>query len=253
MYDDFSLTYDLFNDWPTRLDREVPLLEAWLAGAGARRVLDAACGTGWHAIALARRGYQVTGTDLSAGMIERARANAAQEGAAVTFAVSAFRDLPAVLAQQFDAVLCLGNSLPHVLDDEELVASLAGMRDVLADGGTLLIQNRNFEKVLATGERFMPPRAARHEGRDLLFWRFYDFLEDGRLRFHVAVFHQAEGQWRHTVHSSLMRPLVASELEAALKAAGFSEIAHFGDYRPTPFDPATSADLVTVARKGSPT
>jgi SAM-dependent methyltransferase len=248
MYDDFSLTYDLFNDWPTRLDREVPLLEAWLVGAGARSVLDAACGTGWHAIALARRGYEVTGTDLSAGMIDRAWANAAREGAAVTFAVSSFRDLPTVLTQKFDAVLCLGNSLPHVLDDEELVASLAGMRDVLVDGGSLLIQNRNFAQVLATGERFMPPKAAQHEGNDLLFWRFYDFLEGGRLRFNVAVFHQAEGQWQHTVHSSLMRPLVASELEAALKAAGFGEIAHYGDYRKTPFRPETSPDLVTVTR-----
>lgn len=249
MYDDFSLTYDLFNDWPARLAREVPLLETWLAERGARRVLDAACGTGWHAIALAQRGFEVTGTDLSPGMIVRARANAAQAGAAVTFAVSAFQSLPTALAQRFDAVLCLGNSLPHVLDDEGLVASLAGMRDVLADGGTLLIQNRNFDRVLAERERFMPPKAAHHEGTDLLFWRFYDFLEDGRLRFNVAVFHRTEGQWRHTVHASLLRPLVARDLEAALTAAGFADVVHFGDYRRTPFDPATSPDLVTVARK----
>jgi hypothetical protein len=45
-----------------------------------------------------------------------------------------------------------------------------------------------------------------------------------------------------------MRPLVASELEAALKAAGFGEIAHYGDYRKTPFRPETSPDLVTVTR-----
>jgi hypothetical protein len=33
-----------------------------------------------------------------------------------------------------------------------------------------------------------------------------------------------------------------------LKAAGLSEIAHYGDYRKTPFHPETSPDLVTVAR-----
>lgn len=249
MYDDFALTYDLFNDWPTRLAREIPLLEAWLVEVGARRVLDAACGTGWHALALAQRGFEVTGTDLSPGMIARARGNAAREGVAVDFAVAAFQELPRVLAQKFDAVLCLGNSLPHVTEEEELFASVAGMGEVLKEGGRLLLQNRNFTKVLAEGERFMPLKAAQHGGQELLFWRFYDFLEGGRLRFNVAVFHQANGRWQHTVHASLMRPLVAADLEAALRAVGFRAIVHYGDYRKTPFCPETSLDLVTVATK----
>ena len=41
--------------------------------AGARRILDAACGTGTHALALAERGFEVIGTDLHNGMIEEAR------------------------------------------------------------------------------------------------------------------------------------------------------------------------------------
>lgn len=252
MYDDFALTYDLFNDWPTRLAREVPWLEEWLAEGGARRVLDAACGTGWHALALARRGFEVVGADLSPGMIGRARDNAAREGVAVDFVVAAFGELPGTLARKFDAVLCLGNSLPHVIEEEALVESLAGMGAVLEEGGRLLLQNRNFAKVLAEGERFMPPKAAQHEGQELLFWRFYDFLEGGRLRFNVAVFHRAGGRWQHTVHSSLMRPLTAPDLERALRAAGFGSVVHYGDYRKTPFDPATSPDLVTVATKSAP-
>jgi ubiquinone/menaquinone biosynthesis C-methylase UbiE len=252
MYDDLALTYDLFNDWPTRLAREIPWLEGWLGEAGGRRILDAACGTGWHALALAQRGFEVTGADLSPGMIARARDNAAREGVAVDFVVAAFQELPRVLASKFDAVLCLGNSLPHVIEEEALLASLAGMGEVLKEGGRLLIQNRNFAKVLAEGERFMPLKAACHQGQDLLFWRFYDFLEGGRLRFNVVVFHQAAGQWRHTVHSSLMRPLMAPDLERALRAAGFGAIVHYGDYRQTPFDPATSPDLVTVATKCIP-
>ena len=251
MYDDFSLTYDLFNDWPTRLRREIPLLETWLREQGARNILDAACGTGWHALALAEQGFPVTGTDFSPGMIERARANAEHEGSTVSFAVSAFRDLPTVLTSPFDVVLCLGNSLPHVIDDGELRASLEGMREVLVEGGTLLIQNRNFASMLAGQERFLPPKAAAHEGRELLFWRFYDFLENGLLRFHVAVFHRTDGPWQHTIHSSLMRPLQAEELEAALTAAGFHDVVHYGDYRKTPFDAEQSSDLVTVAQRGS--
>jgi SAM-dependent methyltransferase len=47
------------------------------------RILDAGCGTGHFAIALARRGYEVTGVDLSPAMLERARANAMRAGVSV--------------------------------------------------------------------------------------------------------------------------------------------------------------------------
>ncbi|MGQ9804240.1 MAG: hypothetical protein ACUVSH_10470 [Anaerolineae bacterium] len=51
MYDDFSADYDRFVDWPGRLAAEVPFIVQRLQRVGARRVLDAACGTGMHAVA----------------------------------------------------------------------------------------------------------------------------------------------------------------------------------------------------------
>lgn len=82
LYDPFSADYDRFVNWRERLAYELPFLEQQLTAASARRVLDVACGTGMHAIALAQRGYDVTGADLSAGMIERARENAREIGRA---------------------------------------------------------------------------------------------------------------------------------------------------------------------------
>ena len=83
MYDQFSSDYDRFVNWPNRLVVEMPFIERQLQAialeaAGPARVLDAACGTGVHAIALAQRGYRVAGADLSAGMIERAASTRAQ-------------------------------------------------------------------------------------------------------------------------------------------------------------------------------
>ena len=48
MYDTFSTDYDRFVNWPSRLAAELPFIESQLEAAGARRVLDAACGTGQH-------------------------------------------------------------------------------------------------------------------------------------------------------------------------------------------------------------
>ncbi|MCZ7652481.1 MAG: methyltransferase domain-containing protein [Thermoanaerobaculia bacterium] len=64
---------------------EVDFLVEALALAPGARVLDVGCGTGRHAIELARRGFRVTGIDLSAGMLAEARRKAEAVGVEVDF------------------------------------------------------------------------------------------------------------------------------------------------------------------------
>lgn len=154
LYDTFSADYDRFVNWPGRLAMEIPFMENQLKEAGARRVLDAACGTGMHAIALTQLGYEVAGADLSAGMIEHARTNTEASGTRVQFQEAGFGELSRAFgAQTFDAVFCLGNSLPHLLTLGQLSADLADFAECLKPGGTILIQNRNFDAVMKKRER----------------------------------------------------------------------------------------------------
>jgi glycine/sarcosine N-methyltransferase len=97
MYDAFSNDYDRFVNWTGRLNFELPLIERQLRALkpehGVVRVLDAACGTGMHAIALAQKGYLAAGADFSAGMVARARANAQAAGVQVPFIQAGFGQL----------------------------------------------------------------------------------------------------------------------------------------------------------------
>lgn len=56
---------------------EVDFVERELGSDRSKRILDIGCGTGRHAIELARRGYHVTGFDLSEGQLSLARQKAA--------------------------------------------------------------------------------------------------------------------------------------------------------------------------------
>lgn len=248
MYDEFSADYDRFVNWPARLAVEMPFIEAQLQSAGARRVLDAACGTGMHAIELAKRGYESMGADVSAAMIERARANAHAAGVATPFVAAGFGELLEKAGGQFDALLCLGNSLPHLLTPADLHTTLQDFAACLHPGGLLLIQNRNFDAVLARQERWMAPQSHREGDVEWLFLRFYDF-SDARLTFNlVTLRRQGAGDWEQRVTATPLWPLRQEELTIALAAAGFTAIASYGDMSGTPFDPQTSSNLVVTAR-----
>jgi SAM-dependent methyltransferase len=245
MYDDFSADYDRFVNWPARLATELPFIEERLRAAGARRVLDAACGTGMHAIALAQRGYEVVGADLSAGMVGRARVNACASGVDVRFEAEGFGALNARVGTGFDAALCLGNSLPHLLTPDALAAALGDFAACLRPGGLLLIQNRNFDAVLARGERWMAPQARREEDTEWLFLRFYDFEPDGTLTFNVVTLRrEGAGDWSQQVAATRLWPLRQEELVAALRAAEFGAFSYWGDMQGSAFAPESSVNLV---------
>lgn len=249
LYDAFSDDYDRFVDWSGRLAHELPYLELQLAAVNAERILDAACGTGMHAIALAEHGYRVTGADLSVGMIERARANAAAAGQDdILFFAAGFGQMAQQVGSGYDAVLCLGSSLPHLLSQDDLEAALADFAAVLRPGGLLLIQNRNFDAVLAGRNRWMGPQADRDDGREWLFVRFYDFNTDGTLTFNVVTLRRdGEEVWMQAVEATRLRPWLHSEMVEMVGLAGFNTIASYGDMAGKPFDPATSDNLILTA------
>jgi len=259
LYDSFSADYDRFVNWKERLAYELPFIERQLTPPfippiggerGGRRVLDVACGSGMHAIALAQRGYDVTGADLSAPMIERARENAAAAGCEVRFVVAGFGELLEKVGGGFDALLCLGNSLPHVLTAEALDATLTDFAAVLLPGGLLLIQNRNFDAVMANRERWMAPQAHREGRREWLFIRFYDFNPDDTLTFNVVTLRrQGMGEWAQQVETTMLRPWLHDELSRAITAAGFGSLNCYGGMSGAPFDPETSGNLIVTANR----
>jgi glycine/sarcosine N-methyltransferase len=259
MYDTLSSDYDRFVSWPGRLAYEIPFIEQHLRDSArdssaepALRVLDAACGTGMHAIALARQGFEVAGADLSGGMIEQARANASAAGVKVDLRVAGFGGLAQTFgsAAAFDGLLCLGNSLPHVDGPGEVEQALADFAACLRPGGVLILQNRNFDSVLANQQRWMEPQAHREGAREWLFVRFYDFEPDGHIQFNILTLTRTgEQAWEQKVTHTRLYPLRQAELTQALRTSGFDEIQAYGSPNGEAFDPHKSGNLILVARR----
>ena len=116
--------------------------EGWLAelvqalerrGLRGRRLLDVACGTGKSFLPMLPRGWEVTGCDISASMLERARAKVGEE---VRLSVADMRELP--VFGEFDLVWSLDDAVNYLLGEGELVQALRGMGSNLAPTGLLL-------------------------------------------------------------------------------------------------------------------
>jgi 2-polyprenyl-3-methyl-5-hydroxy-6-metoxy-1,4-benzoquinol methylase len=277
-YDRQAAIHELMNDWPARLSFELPFIRQTLEQTGARTVLDAACGGGHHAIALAQADYTVSGADLSAEMIAQARLNAQRAGAPVRFEPVGFADLGTHFEREaFDAALCLGNSLPHVLMEADQLAALQAMRDRLKSGGVLILQNLNYDLRWKNRPRFLMLNPATLDGRTVLIWRMADYHDAGArvagwggpcpkpglITFHIAVIEQEAGgktqeaggktqdagsKWQATVTSTFQRPLFADDLARWLAQVGFKDLTFFGGMDGSPFTPGSSPDLVIVAR-----
>jgi len=255
-YDALAPMFDVMTDWEARLAAEGPFLQSVLAEAGAKQVLDAACGSGGHALWLARQGYFVAGADVSPVMIALAQQKAAAAGLNVPFAVSDLANLqPANLepSTAYDAVLCLGNSLPHLLTQAELVAALREMAGVLRPGGVLVLQNLNYDLRWQKQPRWFMAQGGVLDGQEVLVWRFADYdLPAGRIAFHIALFRKDAPNWKVEVHTTPQRPLFQADLVAALAEAGYVDVRAYGRMAAPrePFDVTRSADLVMVAKNG---
>jgi glycine/sarcosine N-methyltransferase len=247
LYDALAADYDRFVNWEGRLAHELPFFDRLFAGRDHLDVLDAACGTGHHAIALAGKGHQVVGTDLSVAMVEQARENAAAAGADVTFAMVGFGSL-ATLGKVFDAVLCLGNSLPHLLTGSAVDMALNDFATVLRPGGLLVIQNRNFDQVCNDRERFMGPQSHQAGDDEWVFVRFYDFDGD-MITFNMIRLRRTHNGWAQDVESTGLRPIFRDDLLSRLAASGFGEAVCYGDYGGSAFDAGESGDLIVVAQR----
>jgi len=201
--------------------------------------VDVACGTGLYALALARLGLRVVGSDVSGAMLAQARRSARREGLDVQWVLSPMQELARHVAGEFDAVLCMGNSIPHLLEQADLEAALRGFGRLVRPGGVVVIQLLNYSRVVERGERIV---GIQRQG-EVEYIRFYDFL-DGCVRFNIL---EINGP-RHRLHSTLLRTYTREGLSRALARCRFEDVEAFGGPGLGAFDPSRSQTLTLVGR-----
>lgn len=152
----------------------------------------------------------------------------------------------------FGGAICLGNTLPHIRQLEQLNGLLVGLRRRLVSRAPLILQLLNYERILRRGERHLPLNFRSDGQEEIVFLRLMELLENDEILFFPSTLRLTPGQEPPLeVKASKevrLRGWRAESLETALTEAGFETIELFGDYAGTTFDPEESRDLLVVAR-----
>ncbi|MFH8796026.1 class I SAM-dependent methyltransferase [Streptomyces sp. NPDC017941] len=190
------------------------------------RVLDLCCGPGVFTVPLARRGYDVTGVDLSPAMLDRARKRAADVGARVTYVRADAREYEAPGA--FDVVLNMFTSFGYFEDPADNARVLRTMHSCLAPGGTLVLDLAGKELL---ARRVTPPKVVRR-GEDLVVQTDTVLDDWARMRSDWVLVRgeqvtRADLVW--FVYSAV-------ELRHMVEEAGFGRVEVFGGFDGRPYD-----------------
>jgi SAM-dependent methyltransferase len=132
-YEAFAPYYDAFTAGSDYEKWTGYVLElAGRLGFRGRTVLDLACGTGKSFVPFLRRGFEVTGCDVSSAML----AEAARKAPGIPLVHADLRELGSV--GSFDLVTCFDDSLNYLLTERDLAGALAAIEANLSPGGLAL-------------------------------------------------------------------------------------------------------------------
>lgn len=249
LFADFAEHYDRMINWNSRFERETPFYQKIFTDAGAKRVLDIACGTGRHAILFSSWGLEVCASDASEDMIITAKNNAREAGVNLNFKALPMEESAKEFSAGFDVVTCMGNSLPHIRTYDSLRQVFDSVSNLLKPKGIFAIQIRNYRRVQEKNEKYMPLNTYADGVREFLYLRV---TEPGQelVKFSIIVFRKDEaGKWSYEVKSEELKPWIYNDIETSLTDTGFTIAGLYGGLDFSPFNPSESVDLVITAQK----
>jgi ubiquinone/menaquinone biosynthesis C-methylase UbiE len=253
----FVQAYDAFyGSAPPPIAGDMTFYER-MARETAGPVLEIGCGTGRITLALAEAGLEITGVDISAGMLETARHKMrALSPRARSRVILIKQDMSALeLGRHFGFVFVPFRSFQHVLTIERQRMALAAVRRHLAPDGRLALHlfDPRFDLLIdekpppaglsgtdpATGKRYVGEILQTRFDylaqirRDL--WRYTEFDPDGEVL-------------RRDTREMALRWTYRWELHHLLELCGFAVEAEYSDFTGAP--PAYGGELIVVARPG---
>ncbi|MBO9129573.1 class I SAM-dependent methyltransferase [Bacillus sp. 165] len=219
-YEQFAFLYDeLMSDVP--YEKWVDFVEQQLQKQQVRahKILDLACGTGNITLPLAKKGYTITGADLSEDMLAVAQQKATGEGLSIPFYQQDMTELE--LPERFDCITIFCDSLNYVLEEQGVQRTFQRVYEHLNTGGLFLFDVHSVYKV---NEVFINETFAVNEDSVALIWNCFPGELPNSVEHELTFFTQdiEKDMYRRFDEFHVQRTYSIQELKDWLEEAGFS-------------------------------
>ena len=211
--------WDYLIDWNSRAKNEAIFISSKLDKRGALNVLDSATGTGFDSIQLLHAGFTVTSMDGSYGMLVKAKQNAKKENVKLSIMHLDWREMRKVLSDQYDAIICLGNSISHLFTKEEQKQSLLAFYRCLKPNGILIVDHLNYERIFQISG--FDRHTLYYTGKDVDV--VLEHSDRGLIRFS----YKFPLNWVFFLHYF---PIIKDQFKKLLSVVGFKKIQIYGDF-----------------------
>lgn len=223
-YNDIAFIYDLLSEGDDVMlyfrmyaEKEIAKLHQ------SAKILDCSCGTGDHAIWLARQGFEVFASDISEDMVARALDKAKAHNLLIRFFQSSWEELAKKTDQTFDLVVCPGNSIAHIEELASLTPTFRSIKKVLKPGASFFFDIRNWEKTFEEASLATQDFEVEKD-TDIYHVRYSYNIKGWNTPCTMFVDIKKDGEDEHTHYPFHFLPLAYQHLHDALSEAGFSKI-----------------------------
>jgi SAM-dependent methyltransferase len=210
-----------------------------LTGPTGKSVLDLCCGPGRCSIALAKKGFTVTGVDRTKYLLDRARAKAGAARVKIEWVQKDMRDF--VRANSFALVLSMFTSFGYFDNKREDLLVLENIFTSLQPGGACLIEVLGKERL---AKIFQPTSSTLLPGGTVMVERREIFDDWTRVRNEWLLIRKGRVKsfkFHHTIYSG-------QELRDRMERAGFVSVTLHGNLDGDDFGP-NAERLVAIGRK----
>ncbi len=221
------------------------VLDKLLGELKIKTILDISCGTGLQSIALTKKGYKVTASDLNKSMLKVAKEKAKKLD--ITFKQG---DMRTVRHGKFDAVISIFNSIGH-LTKEDFEKAIKNIGENLKDKGIFIfdIFNLDFMKTGFIKYEFIDKSIEHNEMKFVRFNKNTIDLNQGVMKMNQRTYIQKGMNKPEIIKESWdMQIYSSNQLKDILERNGF-EVFEFLSMDGTNFDKNKSLFILTMARK----
>ena len=212
-----------------------------------KKLLDLGCGCGKFLIPLASMGYEMTGIDISAGVLNECESRLKSRNLNADLIKESADKID--FNAEFDAVICMDSVLHYFNETDKIIDVLKKIRSSLKPGGKLIIENRNL---IADIDYYSEPRVETVETEKLkVTYTCKNKFDKNSLDFYIDINAEVErdGKISSFVHSEVLRYIPYEDMMFFLQQAGFNKIKFMPDFKEEKNDDFEIISFVFIAEK----